>query len=112
MTRAERAVLATSQARDLCLSLQRAFVGPRALERLRAGDARGLAPAELRIALGLAWAAGDVVLVRAAVGSLPGEAVAADPVLQAFRDASRSAPPAAPGLRRSESNDDADDTEV
>jgi hypothetical protein len=54
VTPAERAVLATSQARDLCLSLQRAFVGPRALECLRAGQAALLAPAELRVALGLA----------------------------------------------------------
>jgi hypothetical protein len=36
---AERAIRAVSDARDLCLSLKRAFVGPRALERLRAGGA-------------------------------------------------------------------------
>ena len=75
MTPAERAVLATSQARDLCLSLQRAFVGPRALECLRADQAVLLTPAELRVALGLAWAARDLVLVRA--------------VLSAFHDATR-----------------------
>ena len=89
MTRAERAVLATSQARDLCLSLQRAFVGPGALERLRAGEAAALAPAELRVALGLAWAAQDFALMRAALASLSGDRIAADPVLSAFRDAAR-----------------------
>ena len=89
MTRAERAVLATSQARDLCLSLQRAFIGPRALERLRAGEAAWLSPTELRIAVGLAWAGGDVPLVRAALAGLPRNRIAADPVLPAFRDAAR-----------------------
>ena len=92
MTRAERAVLATSQARDLCLSLQRAFVGPAALERLRAGEVAALAPAELRIALGLAWAARDFALVRAALASLSGDRIAAVPVLSAFRDVTRQAP--------------------
>ena len=87
MTRAEQAVLATSQARDLCLSLQRAFVGPRALERLHAGEAALLPPAELRIALGLAWATGDVSLVRSALASLTADRIAADPVLSAFLDA-------------------------
>ena len=91
MTPAERAVLATSQARDLCLSLQRAFVGPRALDQLRAGQAALLAPRELRIALGLAWAAGDVPPVRAAVASLPADVIAADATLQAFRDESQPA---------------------
>ena len=94
MTPAERAVLATSQARDLCLSLQRAFAGPRALDRLRAGEAAQLGAGALRIALGLAWAAGDVALVRAAVASLPAEVIASDATLQAFRDASQ---PVAPG---------------
>ena len=89
MTAAERAVLETSQARDLCLSLQRAFVGPRALERLRADQAPRLAPAELRIALGLAWAARDLPLVRAALARLSPDRVAADPVLSAFLDATR-----------------------
>ena len=89
MTRAERAVLATSQARDLCLSLRRAFVGPRALERLRAGEAPLLAPDALRIALGLAWAAGDVSLVRAGLARLAADRIAADPVLSAFLDATR-----------------------
>ena len=89
MTRAERAVLATSQARDLCLSLQRAFIGPRALERLRAREADRLSPVELRIGIGLAWAEGDLALVRAALARLPHDLVAADPVLSAFRDAAR-----------------------
>jgi hypothetical protein len=89
VTPAERAVLATSQARDLCLSLQRAFVGPRALERLRAGQAALLAPAELRVALGLAWAARDLPLVRAALASLPADRIAADPALSAFLDVAR-----------------------
>ena len=89
MTPAERAVLATSQARDLCLSLQRAFVGPRALERLRAGQAALLTAAELRVALGLAWAAQDLPLVRAALASLAADRIAADPVLSAFLDVAR-----------------------
>ena len=89
MTAAERAVLATSQARDLCLSLQRAFVGPRALEWLRAGRAALLAPAELRVALGLAWAARDFSLVRAALASLPADRIAADATLSAFLDVTR-----------------------
>jgi hypothetical protein len=87
VTRAERAVLATSQARDLCLSLRRAFIGPGALERLRAGDAALLAPDALRVALGLAWAARDFSLVRAALARLPAERIAADPVLSAFLEA-------------------------
>ena len=89
MTPAERAVLATSQARDLCLSLQRAFTGPRALDRLRADQAVLLAPGELRVALGLAWAARDLALVRTALASLPAERVAVDPALSAFRDVTR-----------------------
>ena len=89
MTRAERAVLATSQARDLCLSLQRAFVGPRALERLRAGEAATLAPDALRVALGLAWAARNVSLVRAGLASLSEDRIGADPVLLAFLDVTR-----------------------
>ncbi len=89
MTPAERAVRASSQARDLCLSLQRAFVGPRALEGLRADRAALLPPAELRVALGLAWAAQDLALVRRALASLPADRIAADPVLAAFLDAAR-----------------------
>ena len=89
MTPAERAVLATSQARDLCLSLRRAFVGPRALECLRANQAVLLTSAELRVALGLAWAARDLDLVRGALASLSADRIAADPVLSAFRDVTR-----------------------
>lgn len=89
MTPAERAVLATSQARDLCLSLQRAFVGPRALDGLRADQAVLLTPVELRVALGLAWAARDLTLVRGALARLPADRIAADPTLSAFRDVTR-----------------------
>jgi hypothetical protein len=89
VTPAERAVLATSQARDLCLSLQRAFVGPRALGRLRADQAALLTPAELRVALGLAWAARDLTLVRSTLASLPADRITVDPVLSAFRDVTR-----------------------
>jgi hypothetical protein len=89
MTTAEQAVRATSQARDLCLSLQRAFVGPRALERLRGDQAALLAPGELRVALGLAWAARDLALVRAGLARLSPDRIAADPVLSAFFDATR-----------------------
>ena len=89
MTPAERAVLATSQARDLCLSLQRAFVGPRALEALRSGRAHALRPADLGIALGLAWAAGDVTLIRTTLAALPVERISIDPVLSALQDVCR-----------------------
>jgi hypothetical protein len=89
MTPAERAVLATSQARDLCLSLQRAFVGARALDRLRSNEAALLAPVELRIALGLAWVAQDFSLVRSSLASLPADRIAADPTLSAFFDVTR-----------------------
>ncbi len=89
MTPAERAVQATSQARELCLSLHRAFVGPRALECLRADQAALLTPAELRVALGLAWASGDFTLVRGALASLSADRIAADPALSAFRDVTR-----------------------
>jgi hypothetical protein len=89
VTAAERAVLATSQARDLCLSLQRAFVGPRALECLRADQAGLLTPAELRVALGLAWASRDLALVRSALASLSADRIDADSVLSAFREATR-----------------------
>jgi hypothetical protein len=89
MTPAERAVLATSQARDLCLSLQRAFVGPQALERLRSEEAARLAPAELRVALGLAWVARDVSLMRSSLASLPVDRIATDPTLSAFLDVTK-----------------------
>ena len=89
MTPAERAVLATSKARELCLSLQRAFIGPRALEYLRADQALLLTQTELRAALGLAWAARDVDLVRGALASLPADRIAADPALSALRDVTR-----------------------
>jgi len=89
MTPAARAVLATSQARDLCLSLHRAFVGRPALERVRAGQAAALAPEALRAALGLAWADGNVALVRAALASLPHDRVAVDPILSALLDVTR-----------------------
>jgi hypothetical protein len=89
VTPAERAVLATSQARDLCLSLQRAFVGRRALERLRADPAAPLPPTELRVALGLAWAERDIALLRAALSSISAARIAEDPILSAFRDVAR-----------------------
>jgi len=89
VTAAERAVLATSQARDLCLALHRAFVGPRALECLRTDQATLLTPAELRVALGLAWASRDLTLVRAALASVSADRIAADPALSAFRDVAR-----------------------
>lgn len=91
MTRAERAVLATSQARDLCLSLRRAFVGPGVLASLRAGEAAALGPDELRLALGLAWAARDFSLLRAGLASLPNDRIEADSILAAFLDAASSA---------------------
>jgi hypothetical protein len=74
---------------NLCLSLQRAFVGPRVMECLRADQALLLTPVELRVALGLAWAAGDLALVRAALASLSADRIAADPALSAFRDVTR-----------------------
>jgi hypothetical protein len=89
VTGAERAVRATSQARHLCLSLQQAFIGPRALGRLRAGETALLSLPELRVAFGLAWAAGDVALVRAGLASLSVDRIAGDPVLSAFRDVTR-----------------------
>jgi hypothetical protein len=82
----------TSQARDLCLSLQRAFVSPRALELLRADRGALLSPVELRVGLGLSWAAGDLALIRRALGSLPADRIAADPALVAFLDAAGAAP--------------------
>jgi hypothetical protein len=74
---------------NLCLSLQRAFVGPRVMECLRADQALLLTPVELRVALGLAWAAGDLALVRGALASLSADRIAADPALSAFRDVTR-----------------------
>jgi hypothetical protein len=64
-------------------------VGPRALEALRADRAALLPPAELRVALGLAWAAQDLALMRRALASLPAARIAADPVLAAFLDAAQ-----------------------
>ena len=87
MTPAERAVLAASRARDLCLSLRRAFLGPPALAALRAGAAAQLRPAELEVGLGLAWAARDFALIRVALGQLPAERLDEDAVLAAFRAA-------------------------
>lgn len=89
MTAAERAILAASQARDLCLSLRRAFRGPSAVARLRAGADTELDHDDLVLALGLLWASGDITLVRRALGRLDPTRVAADPSLSAFRDAVR-----------------------
>jgi hypothetical protein len=86
---AERAIRAVSDARDLCLSLKRAFVGPRALARLRAGEAGLLSVEDLRVALGLAWAAGDRGLVRDALARIGRERVEADAVLTALIEAAR-----------------------
>lgn len=87
MTEVERALLAASQARDLCLSLLRAFRGPPAVARLRAGAAAELDHDDLVLALGLVWATGDVMLVRRALDGLDPLRVAADARLRAFRDA-------------------------
>lgn len=87
MTAAERAVLAASHARDLCLSLRRAFRGPPAVSRLRAGAVADLDHDDLVLALGLVWASGDLALVRRAIDGLDPMRVAADPTLAAFRDA-------------------------
>lgn len=87
MTRAERAILATSQARDLCLSLRRAFAGSRAVECLRAGEAAVLTLDEFRLALGLAWAAGDTELMRRAFESRAPAVPEPDAVLGALREA-------------------------
>ena len=61
----------------------------RALQRLRAGETALLPPAELRVAIGLPWAASDIPLVRAALASLPADRIAADPILSAFLGATR-----------------------
>lgn len=89
MTAAERAILATSQARDLCLSLRRAFRGPSAVARLRAGTGAELDHDDLVLALGMVWADGDVELVRRTLGPLDPIRVAADPGLSALLDAVR-----------------------
>jgi hypothetical protein len=94
---AERAVLAASQALELCLSLRRAFAGPRAVEQLRAASHEVLSSADLHLALGLAWAAGDLPLVRAALTRLPAARIATDPALAAFRDATEREACVAPG---------------
>ena len=92
MTGAERAVLAASQARDLCLSLRRAFRGPPAVARLRAGAAADLDDDDLVLALGLVWASGDMTLVRRTLAELDPVRVAADPSLAPLRDAVLSSP--------------------
>jgi hypothetical protein len=56
------------------------------MECLRSDQALLLTPAELRVALGLAWAARDLTLVRGALASLSADRIAADPALSAFRD--------------------------
>jgi hypothetical protein len=85
VTSAERAVLASARAGDLCLSLERAFAGPRALAGLRAGEAAALRPRALILALGLAWASGDIETIRTALASLEDDRIDADPVLTTFR---------------------------
>ncbi|HKZ04497.1 MAG TPA: hypothetical protein VJU81_03420 [Methylomirabilota bacterium] len=87
MTEVGPALLAASQARDLCLSLRRAFRGPPAVARLRAGTAAALDHDDLVLALGLVWASGDITLVRRALDEVDPIRVAADPRLLAFRDA-------------------------
>lgn len=107
MTPAERGVRAASSASALCLSLRRAFVGRPALERLRRGEAATVSLWELRVALGLAWADGDLALVRATLDRIEGDRVAADAVLAALHQATIDAlsvlpaPPsgAGPGAR-------------
>ncbi len=81
------AIRATSEARDLCLSLKRAFLGPRALAHLRAGETEHLSAEELRVGLGLAWATGDVALVRQVIANVDPERLESDPVLATLRDA-------------------------
>jgi hypothetical protein len=87
MTGAERAVLAASQARDLCLSLRRAFRGPPAVAHLRAGRTADLDHDDLVLALGVVWANGDIALVRQALAELDPVRVAANRCLSAFQDA-------------------------
>ena len=83
------AIRATSEARDLCLSLKRAFVGPRAVARLRAGEAALLSAEELRVGLGWAWATGDVGLIRDVVASLAADRLESDAILVALKEARR-----------------------
>ncbi len=97
MTDPERRVLAASRARDLCLSLRRAFVGATALDTLRAGGAMALRRDELEVALGLAWAAGDVGLIRTALAALPPDRIERDAVLSTFRAAAARASAGAGG---------------
>jgi len=89
MTDIEDAIRQTSEARELCLSLKRAFLGPAALERMRDGQAAGLTDDALRVGLGLAWEAGEVELMRRVFRRLAGARIQADPVLAAFREATR-----------------------
>ena len=89
MTDVERAIFSSARARDLCLSLRRAFVGHSAVARLRAGDAAALRPRELEVALGLAWASGEIELIRSALASLPANQIDDDPVLATFREVTR-----------------------
>jgi hypothetical protein len=99
VTRVERALRQTSDARDLCLALRRAFAGPRVLAELRAGRAATLARHDLHLALGLAWVERDLALIRGALDALPPDRIEADAVLLAFRDASHHAiTPSAAGV--------------
>jgi hypothetical protein len=84
---AAAAIRAVSEARDLCLGLRRSFAGPRVLTALRAGDWAGLSAEELRLGLGLAWAAGDADLVCRTLVALDADRLGSDPALLAFRDA-------------------------
>lgn len=88
MTELEQAIRRTSEARELCLSLKRAFLGPAALERMRAGEAAQLSDDALRVGLGVAWQAGDLELMRRVFERLAAARVQADPVLAAFREVS------------------------
>jgi hypothetical protein len=81
------AIRSASDARDLCLSLKRARYGARALDRLRSGSAHTLTREELRLALGLALAAGERDLVRRTLAGQPPERLRTDAVLLTFRDA-------------------------
>jgi hypothetical protein len=81
------AIRATSEARDLCLALKRVRDGARVLARLRAGEHLELTEEELRLAFGLALAAGEREVVRRALTDLPPERLRTDAVLLTFRDA-------------------------
>lgn len=80
------AIRSSSDARDLCLALKRARNGARSLARLRAGAREELTQDELRLALGLALAAGERDLVRRTLARLPPEGLRADATLLTFRD--------------------------